>query len=112
MGAQSKNVTCVPFQFTNVLAIVLPDLDLAILAPAEEDLARGGSSHGIVRGRVCGGILPARFFSQKRCAQSAITCPRCPSRVRTQWPDKSHNLMVLSQDPLHRKGPKEHTACT
>ena len=112
MGAQSKNELCVPFQFTNVLAIVLPDLDLAFFAPAEEDLARGGSSHGIVRGRVCGGILPARFFSQKRCAQSAYTPPRCPSKVRTQWPDKSHHLMVLSQDALQRKGPKEHTAST
>jgi hypothetical protein len=112
MGAQCKDVVCVPFQFTNVLAIVLPDLDLAIFAPAEEDLARGGSSHGIARGRVCGEILPPRFFSQKRCAQSAYTPPRCPSKVRTQWPDKSHNLMVLSSDALHRKGPKEHTACT
>ena len=64
MGARCKDVVCVPFQFTNVLAIVLPDRDLAILAPAEEDLARGASSHGIVRGRVCGGILPARFFSE------------------------------------------------
>ena len=42
MRAQCNDVVAVPFQFTNVLAIVVPDLDLSILATGEEDLARGG----------------------------------------------------------------------
>ena len=42
MGAQSKDVVAVPNQFTHALAIVVPDLDLAIFATAEEDLAWGG----------------------------------------------------------------------